>query len=89
MAKNNLDVTYCEISKTSSAFAKWRFERRKLAVKMVNSLREVEKNYDCVVSFDVFEHVRELPELLEQLKSILRENGSIIFSGAFSGGFCI
>ncbi|MFH1441522.1 MAG: class I SAM-dependent methyltransferase [Candidatus Omnitrophota bacterium] len=86
LAKNNLDVTYCEISKTSSEFAKWRFKRRNLEVKIIKTLTEVGKNYDCVVSFDVFEHVRELPELLKQINGILRKNGSMIFSGAFSGG---
>jgi len=86
LAKNGLDVTYCDIAGKSSDFAKRRFEKRGLRIKMVNDLSLADKDYDCIVSFDVFEHVSNLPEAIEKIKSYLRPEGSIIFSGAFSGG---
>lgn len=86
LAKNNLDVTYCDIGECLFNFAKWRFIRRNYSIKMVNGLNNLNENFDCIFSFDAFEHIKDLPYLLKELVSHLRAGGSLIFSGAFSGG---
>lgn len=86
LAQRGLDVTYCDISEKLYDFAKWRFKRRNLNIRMIRNLSEGGVDYDCVISFDVFEHIKELPKLIDGIKNKLRKEGGIIFSGAFSGG---
>ena len=45
-----------------------------------------QESYDCVFSFDVFEHIKNIAEALKNIYACLRPGGSLIFSGAFSGG---
>lgn len=89
LSKNKLNVTYCDISERLYDFAKWRFEKGNLPIKMIKALDYIaNKNevYDCIVSFDVFEHIKDLPELFNNLTKHIKLGGSLIFSGAFSGG---
>lgn len=87
LAGNGLAVTYCDISEELYNFAKWRFERRSLPVKMVKGIDGFsDEAYDCVFSFDAFEHIKDLPELLKKLVKRVKPGGSLVFSGAFSGG---
>lgn len=54
---------------------------------MINGLDNVkEYDYDCIFSFDAFEHIKDLPGVIDKLVSHLAPGGSLIFSGAFSGG---
>lgn len=53
---------------------------------MVNKLESLEENLDCIFSFDAFEHIKDLPLLLRKLVKHIKPGGSLIFSGAFSGG---
>lgn len=87
LAQNNLDVTYCDISEKLYAFSAWRFNRRKLPIKMVKGLTLLGDGlYDVIFSFDAFEHIKDLPQTLGKLLLYLKQGGSLIFSGAFSGG---
>ncbi len=87
LASNGLEVTYCDIGDCLYDFAKWRFEKRHLPVKMAKGIENLkEEKYDCIFSFDAFEHIKDLPEMLDRLIAHLRPGGSLIFSGAFSGG---
>lgn len=87
LANSNLDVTYCDIGECLFDFAKWRFARRGLPIKMVKGIENVlDKDYDCIFSFDTFEHIKNLPEMLKKIVACLKPKGSLIFSGAFSGG---
>lgn len=87
LAKNKLEVTYCDIGECLFSFAKWRFARRNLSVKMVNAVNILgEEKFDCIFSFDAFEHIKNLQETLKKLTEHIKIGGSLVFSGAFSGG---
>ena len=53
---------------------------------MINKLESLDENLDCIFSFDAFEHIKDLPLLLKKLAEHIKPRGSLIFSGAFSGG---
>lgn len=87
LAKNNLQATYCDIGECLFDFAKWRFAKRNLPIKMVRDLDGLSnEEFDCVFSFDAFEHIKDLPVILGKLVRHIKTEGSLIFSGAFSGG---
>lgn len=87
LAKNKLEVTYCDIGEQLYDFAKWRFRKRNSPIKMVKGIETLkDQDYDCIFSFDAFEHIPDLPEILQKLVGHIKPNGSLIFSGAFSGG---
>lgn len=87
LAENKLDVTYCDIGGKIYDFAKWRFEKRNLPIKMIKGIDRFEdETYDCVFSFDAFEHIKNLARIIKKLVAHIRPAGSLIFSGAFSGG---
>lgn len=86
LAKNNLEVTYCDIGECQFNLAKWRFEKRGLPIKMINKLESLGEKFDCIFSFDAFEHIKDLSSLLRKLVEHIKPEGSLIFSGAFSGG---
>lgn len=87
LAKNNLDVTYCDIGEKLYNFAKWRFEKKNLSIKMIEGIDNIGTEvYDCIFSFDAFEHIKDLPAMLKKLVDYIKPGGSLIFSGAFSGG---
>lgn len=86
LSKNGLDVTYCDIAEVLFNFAKWRFEKRNLPIKMLKDIDSTNEVFDCIFSFDAFEHIKDLPEMLKKVVKHIKPNGSLIFSGAFSGG---
>jgi 2-polyprenyl-3-methyl-5-hydroxy-6-metoxy-1,4-benzoquinol methylase len=87
LAKNSLEAAYCDIGECLFNFAQWRFAKRNLPIKMVNGLDSLRtEGFDCIFSFDAFEHIKDLPAVVKKLSLCLKENGSLIFSGAFSGG---
>ena len=87
LSRHSLDVSYCDIGETLYNFARWRFTRRNVPVRMFKGIGTIVGNdYDCILSFDAFEHVKDLPQVIKKLFSYLKPGGSLIFSGAFSGG---
>lgn len=88
LSKHNLEVDYFDISKPLHGFVKWRLAKRGIdAVRMYDNLEKINnKLYDCVLSFDVFEHLKNLEEQLATITKFIKPGGSLIFSGAFSGG---
>jgi len=87
LARHNLDVTYCEIGDKTFNFAEYRFGNRKLPIKMYRGIEALKNEiYDCIFSFDVFEHLKNLETMIKKLVCFIRPGGSLIFSGAFSGG---
>lgn len=86
LANHNLEVDYCDIGEELFNFAKWRFEKRRLPIKMMSKLESLQETLDCILTFDTFEHIKDLPLLLKKLVEHIKPGGSLIFSGAFSGG---
>ncbi|MBM3246487.1 MAG: class I SAM-dependent methyltransferase [Candidatus Omnitrophica bacterium] len=86
LAKNNLEVTYCDIGEQLSDFARWRFQKRNLNVKMAKGIDGLRGEvYDCIFSFDAFEHIKDFAQTLQALAGHIAPGGSLVFSGAFSG----
>ncbi len=87
LAKHGYDVTYCDIGEHVSNFARWRFDRRKFNVTMVNNLDALKgQAFDAVISFDCFEHIKDLEGIVVQLGNLVRPGGLLISSDAFAGG---
>jgi 2-polyprenyl-3-methyl-5-hydroxy-6-metoxy-1,4-benzoquinol methylase len=86
LCNRGLDVTYCDINTQLIKLAEWRFKRRNLCVSLVCGLGNVRAVYDCIISFDVFEHTKGLPETVAALIAHAAQGGSLIFSDAFEGG---
>lgn len=86
LANHNLEVVYCDIGEQLFNFTKWRLEKKKLSIKMIDKLESSDGNFDCIFSFDAFEHIKDLPSLLKKLVKHIKPAGSLIFSDAFSGG---
>ena len=87
LAKHNLDVTYCDIGEHVFNFAKWRFEKRKYNVSMVKSLEALKgQRFDAIISFDCFEHIKNLDQVVKHLGDLVRPGGLLITCDAFAGG---
>lgn len=87
LAKNNLEITYCDIGDKLLDFVRWRFQKRALNIKIAKGIDNLGGElYDCIFSFDTFEHIKGLPLILQKLVTQIKIRGSLIFSGAFSGG---
>lgn len=86
LASKGINVTYCDIADKLYDFANWRFANRNLNIKMIKALDETNELYDCILTFDVFEHLVDLPQAIVSIRNKLNKNGGLIFSGAFSGG---
>ena len=85
LAKEGFSVSYTDLNKPAIAFAKWRADRYKTTLKFLNSDQLEKIGFDCIVSFDVFEHLKNLPEKVNYLASLLGLKGALIFNIEFSG----
>jgi len=88
LAKRGFKMIYSDISKRLIDFSSWRFSRRGLDIDVcdLGAVAGALPASDCVISFDVLEHLKNLPRTIKKICSSLSKNGSFIFSGAFSGG---
>ena len=87
LAQGGFQTVYFDLGEQVFDFAQRRFAQRKLAVEMFKDWRELgARQFDCVISFDVFEHIKDLPATLSRLCGFIKSGGLLIFSGAFSGG---
>jgi hypothetical protein len=73
-ARNGLDVTLADISSTLQRFSQWRFKERKLSAQFIDvkvgSLPS--RAFDMVTAMDVFEHLVDPVETIEQLSNALK-----------------
>ncbi len=87
LAAGGLQVSYCDIGREVAEFARWRFERRGLSVPMYDALEKIEgETFDAVISFDCFEHIKDLPAVVARLAGLVRDGGLMISGDAFEGG---
>ena len=62
LARNGFTAVYFDLSERLSDFARWRFKKRGISVEMFKGWEELKgRQFDCIVSFDVFEHINGLP----------------------------
>jgi 2-polyprenyl-3-methyl-5-hydroxy-6-metoxy-1,4-benzoquinol methylase len=86
-ATNGCDITYCDIGEELMKFAEWRFDRRCLKVPIVKGIDALTgKELDCLLSFDVFEHLKDMDVMVQKMVDAIRPGGMLSFSGAFAGG---
>lgn len=87
LARRGFKMIYSEINKGLIDFAKWRFSKRKLNIAVQDlTINSEFPSGSCVISFDVLEHLKNLPLKIKKVSNSLSRGGSFIFSGAFSGG---
>lgn len=79
LASNNLHVDFLEVPGKSLAFAKWRFKRNFLDLKIFTSLNQVDK-YDIIIALDVLEVLEKPYAHLRKFYQLLNENGLLITS---------
>lgn len=81
-ANSGFDVTLSDLPGRTFDFAKWRVERRGLIIKLVNS-NELKEKYECILCFDVLEHVWEPKEIIKYLHGHLLDNGILLVTAHF------
>jgi len=87
LALQGLDVSYCDIGQEVATFAKWRFHRRQYEITMYDSIGSLEgQQFDGVISFDCFEHIKDLDVVIKKLVQLIKPKGLLISSEAFEGG---
>jgi 2-polyprenyl-3-methyl-5-hydroxy-6-metoxy-1,4-benzoquinol methylase len=86
LAEAGFNVTYTDINAQLKKFAQWRFERRGLKVAIDDDVFTGKKQFDVVVSFDVFEHLKDVPGKVARLSTVIRDGGSLIFNIEADGG---
>jgi hypothetical protein len=77
LAQEGFDVSYTDINTILIDFARWRFQRRGLKIPIIDPSRLQERPFDCLVSFDVFEHFKDLPGKIGELSRCVRAGGVV------------
>ena len=73
----DIDTTLADISTTLLDFARWRFDRRRLPARFVN-LKDTplpESSFDMILAMDVFEHLVDPVEVVQQLWRAMKPGG--------------
>lgn len=82
-----LSCDYLDIPGKTYDFARRRFDRRKMNLKLISAFEEcLSLRYDAVVAYDVFEHIFDLPPALKKINACLSDGGYLISKSTFSGG---
>jgi 2-polyprenyl-3-methyl-5-hydroxy-6-metoxy-1,4-benzoquinol methylase len=84
LARRGHAAIYFDVDGTSMRFARFRAERRKLAVEFFHSKDDLaasakQRGLDTIFSFDVLEHLPDLPGELKFLSSLLNPGGRMAF----------
>jgi 2-polyprenyl-3-methyl-5-hydroxy-6-metoxy-1,4-benzoquinol methylase len=76
-AHQGITVTLADISTTLLDFAAWRFARRGLPAQRIDLKRAAlpDASFDMILAMDVFEHLAEPEQVVEQLWRALRPGG--------------
>ena len=85
LSQAGFKVSYTDINKLLIDFAKWRFKRQNLDIKVLDNQSLKGQRFDSLLSFDVFEHLKDLPGKLKTISSFIRKGGSLIFNIELSG----
>jgi len=78
------NMHYYDVNRTLIDFSAWRFKKRKLDIKNIDIEKDGAK-FDCVISFDVFEHLKGLPGKVKAMGNLINPGGSLIFNIELSG----
>jgi ubiquinone/menaquinone biosynthesis C-methylase UbiE len=78
-ARAEFTVTLGDISETLLGFARWRFEQRGLAVSCLDLRTQAvpSNTFDIILAMDVFEHLTDPVQTVEDLERALRPGGHL------------
>jgi 2-polyprenyl-3-methyl-5-hydroxy-6-metoxy-1,4-benzoquinol methylase len=84
LARRGHTVTYFDVEGVTMRFARHRAERQKLAIAFARTKDELkaiakQRGFDTIYSFDVLEHLPDLPGELSFLSSLLAPGGKFVF----------
>ena len=76
-ARNRLEVSLADISFPLQRFSQWRLEKRKLSAQFIDlkADRLPSRAFDMVTAMDVFEHLVDPVETIDQLSDALKPGG--------------
>ncbi|MCD6490190.1 MAG: class I SAM-dependent methyltransferase [Thermodesulfobacterium sp.] len=87
LKEQGIECDYLDVCGETFRFARWRFQRRGLKIKMFNVLDKWPKDiYQAVVAYDVLEHLPNLEETMKKIADILNKRGFLLNKSTFSGG---
>ncbi len=81
-AESGFRVTLSDLPCKTFDFARWRVKKKGLSIKLVNS-SELEEKYECILCFDVLEHIWDPREVIQYLKRHLSDRGILLVTVAF------
>lgn len=82
-----LECDYLDIPGETYNFARWRFNKHKIELKLISAFENaVSSSYDAVVAYDVFEHIFDLANAIKKINRCLITGGYLIDISTFSGG---
>jgi len=84
LAARGQAATYYDVEGQSMNFARWRASHRSLEVEFLHTKEDLaasayKRGFDTVFSFDVLEHLPDLPGELNFLSSLLSRRGLLVF----------
>lgn len=84
IARRGQHATYYDVNGETLRFARWRAQRRNLAIDFFHSKNDLRTHaqkcgLDTIFCFDVLEHLPDLPGELDFLSSLLSPGGRMIF----------
>jgi 2-polyprenyl-3-methyl-5-hydroxy-6-metoxy-1,4-benzoquinol methylase len=71
-------ATYFDVDGETLRFARWRAQQRSLTIDFATAKEELRPGLDTIFSFDVLEHVPDLPGELAFLASLLAKSGTLM-----------
>lgn len=79
---------YLDIPGKTFEFARWRFKKRQMDVRMLDALDKdlPQSKYEAVVAWDVLEHIFDTDNALKDINRLLKKGGLFINRSTFSGG---
>jgi SAM-dependent methyltransferase len=82
LAKRGFDVTYGDVKGKNMEFAKWRFIKKGLNVKVIDLVRDIKslEEYDTILCIDVIEHVPDPKHALKTIGQHLKTHGKLIIT---------
>lgn len=84
---HGLRCDYSDIPGQTYNFARWRFNRHKINLKILSAFENSSQGYyDAVIAYDVFEHIFDLAGAIKKINVCLITGGYLISKSTFSGG---
>lgn len=85
MARQGIRCDYLDVRGKTFDFARWRFSRRNLNIRLyLDSIDLPKATYDGVITYDVLEHLFDVREAIEKIAKTLRKNGYFVTRSSFA-----